>query len=166
MPWQKGLVFKFQAGNFFQNNPHMLDLTVDLVVDAAPGASPTTGRTMTHLINCYCGSGLYCIGPLLHFKACIDIKVNEVAISEARENAASNGVRNRNFVAASTQAIVLSEVHIGTSGAINDGRGEDDGGNDVKKKSSGLLVWDFPRDTMVVVVNPPRKGCLVGFLIS
>jgi tRNA/tmRNA/rRNA uracil-C5-methylase (TrmA/RlmC/RlmD family) len=26
-----------------------------------------------------------------------------------------------------------------------------------------LLVWDFPRDTTVVVVNPPRKGCSVEF---
>ncbi len=44
-PKAKGLVFKFQAGNFFQNNPHMLDLTVDLVVDAAMGASsPPTGQ--------------------------------------------------------------------------------------------------------------------------
>jgi hypothetical protein len=60
----------------------------------------------------------------------------------------------------------LSKVPIGASGVINDGGGEDDSGNDDKKKSGGLLVWDFPRDTMVVVVDPLRKGCLVGFLIS
>ena len=160
----KGLVFRFQAGNFFQNNPHMLDLTVDLVMDAATGASPTTGRTMTHLINCYCGSGLFCIGPLLHFNACIGIKVNKVAISKARENAASNGICNREFVATSAQAIVLSEVPVNASDVINDGGGEDNGSNDDKKKSGGLPVWDFPRDTMVVVVDPPRKGCLVEFL--
>ena len=164
MPWQKGLVFKFQAGNFFQNNPHMLDLMVDLVVDAAPGASPTTGRTMTHLINCYCGSGLFCIGPLLNFNACIGIEVNEMAISEARENAASNGVSNRNFVAVSTEAIFSSEVPINASGVINDGGGEDDGGNHNEKKIGGLLVRDLTRDMMVVVVDPPRKGCLVEFL--
>ncbi len=69
----KGLVFKFQAGNFFQNNPHMLNLTVDLVMDAARGVSPTTGGTMTHLINCYCRSGLFCIGPSLRFDTCIGI---------------------------------------------------------------------------------------------
>jgi tRNA/tmRNA/rRNA uracil-C5-methylase (TrmA/RlmC/RlmD family) len=160
----KGLVFKFQAGNFFQNNPHMLDLTVDLVMDAARGASPTTGGTMTHLINCYCRSGLFCIGPLLHFDTCISIKINEVAISEARENAASNGVSNRNSVAASTKAIFSSEVPVNNSDVINDGGGEDDGGNHNKKKSGSLLVHDLTRDMMVVVVDPPRKGCLVEFL--
>jgi hypothetical protein len=56
-------------------------------------------------------------------------------------------------------------VPVGASGGINNGRGEDNGNKD-KKKSGGLLVWDFPRDTMVVVVDPLRKGCLVGFLIS
>jgi hypothetical protein len=49
----KGLVFKFQAGNSFQNIPYMLDHMVDLVVDAAMRASPTTGRAMMHLIGCY-----------------------------------------------------------------------------------------------------------------
>jgi tRNA/tmRNA/rRNA uracil-C5-methylase (TrmA/RlmC/RlmD family) len=160
----KGLVIKFQAGNFFQNNPHMLDLTVDLVVDAATGASPTTGRMMKHLINCYSSSGQFFIGPLLHFDACIGIKVNKVAISEGRENAASNGIRNRNFVAASAKAIFSSKVPISASGAIDDGGGENNGGNNNKKKSGGLLVQDFPWDTTVVVVDPPCKGCLVEFL--
>jgi hypothetical protein len=50
-PMATGLVFKFQAINFFQNNPHMLDLTVDLIMDAMRGASPATGGKMTHLIN-------------------------------------------------------------------------------------------------------------------
>jgi 23S rRNA (uracil1939-C5)-methyltransferase/tRNA (uracil-5-)-methyltransferase len=151
----KGLVFKFQADNFFQNNPHMLDLTVDLVMDAVMGASPSTCRTMMHLINC--------IGPLLRFGTCIGIEVNKMAISEARENAALNSVCNRDFVSASAEALFLSEVPIGASGGISNGRGEEDGDKD-KNKSGGLLVRDFLRDTMVVVVDPPRKGCLVDFL--
>jgi tRNA (uracil-5-)-methyltransferase len=125
----KGLVFKFQAGNFFLNNPHMLDITVDLVMDAATGASPATSRTMTHLIDCFCGSGLFCIGPLLRFDACISIKVNKVAISKAQENAVSYGLCNRDFVAASAKAIFSSKVPVGTGGAINDSGGEDDGNN-------------------------------------
>ncbi len=158
----KGLVFKFQAGNFFQNNPHMLDLMVDLVVDAATRASPATGGAMTHLIDCYCGSGLFCIGSSSHFDVCVGIEVNEVAISEARENAASNGIRNCDFVAASAEAIFSSEVPVVAGGAIDDGREEDNG--DDEKKCGGLLVRDFPRDTTVVVVDPPRKGCSVEFL--
>ncbi len=116
----KGLVFKFQAGNFFQNNPYMLDLMVDLVMDATTRASPTTGGAMTHLIDCYCGSGLFCIGSSLHFDVCIGIKVNKMAISEAWENAASNGICNCDFVAASAKAIFLSKVPFVVGSAIND----------------------------------------------
>jgi 23S rRNA (uracil1939-C5)-methyltransferase/tRNA (uracil-5-)-methyltransferase len=116
----KGLVFKFQAGNFFQNNPYMLDLMVDLVMDAATRASPTTGGEMTHLIDCYCGSGLFCIGSSSHFDVCVGIEVNEMAISEARENAASNGICNCYFVAASAEAIFSSEVPFVVGSAIDD----------------------------------------------
>jgi tRNA/tmRNA/rRNA uracil-C5-methylase (TrmA/RlmC/RlmD family) len=107
---ENGLVFKFQASNFFQNKPHMLDLMVDLVVDAATWTSPTTGRTMTHLM-------------------CIGIEVNKVAISKARENTASNGIRNHNFVDESAQAIFSSKVPVSASSAIYDSRGEEDGGD-------------------------------------
>ena len=87
-----------------------------------------------------------------------------MAISKARENAAPNGVRNRDFVAASAKAILSSEVPVSAKSAINDSVGEDNGGNNDEKKSSSLRVRDFPRDTTVVVVNPPHKGCLVEFL--
>ena len=119
---------------------------------------------MTHLINCYCGSGMFCIGPLLRFDTCIGIKINEVAISEARENTVSNGVSNRNFVAASTEATFSSEVPINASSVINDGRGEDDCGKDNEKKIGSLLVHDLTPDMMVVVVDPSRKGYSVEFL--
>jgi len=49
---------------------------VDLVVDAATKASPTTGSVMTHLTDCYCGSGLFCIGSSLYFDVCVGIKAN------------------------------------------------------------------------------------------
>jgi tRNA (uracil-5-)-methyltransferase len=119
---------------------------------------------MMHLIDCYCGSGLFCIGPLSCFEACVGIKVNKVAISEAQENLAWNGVCNRDFVATSTKAIFLREVPVGASGVIDNGGGEDNGGNNNKKKSGGLLVQDFPQDMTVVVVDPLCKGCSVEFL--
>ena len=72
----------------------MLDLRVYLVLDAATRASPTTGGAMTHLINCYCGSGLFYIDSSSHLDVCVGIEVNEISISEARENAASNGIEN------------------------------------------------------------------------
>ena len=60
---------------------------VDLVLDAATRASPTTGGAMTHLIDCYCGSGLFYIDSSSHLDVCVGIEVNEMSLSEARENA-------------------------------------------------------------------------------
>ena len=138
----KDLVFRFKAGNFFQNNPFMLPKMVDLVVDAATIPSPS-GKAMTHLIDCYCGSGLFAIGSSSSFEACVGIEVNEMAVEEARENAALNGIENTAFVSASAEAIF--------DPATLEGR-------------SDLVVGDFPRETTVVVVDPPRKGCSVEFL--
>jgi 23S rRNA (uracil1939-C5)-methyltransferase/tRNA (uracil-5-)-methyltransferase len=138
----KDLVFRFKAGNFFQNNPFMLPKMVDLVVDAATVPSPT-GKAMTHLIDCYCGSGLFAIGSSSSFEHCVGIEVNEMAVEEARENAALNGIENCAFVSASAEAIF--------DPATLEGR-------------SDLVVGDFPRETTVVVVDPPRKGCSVEFL--
>lgn len=138
----KDLVFRFKAGNFFQNNPFMLPKMVDLVVDAATVPSPT-GKVMTHLIDCYCGSGLFALGSSSSFEHCVGIEVNEMAVEEARENAALNDIENCAFVSASAEAIF--------DPATLEGR-------------SDLVVGDFPRETTVVVVDPPRKGCSVEFL--
>jgi 23S rRNA (uracil1939-C5)-methyltransferase/tRNA (uracil-5-)-methyltransferase len=143
------LTFRFQAGNFFQNNPYMLPIMVDLVVNAATQVSRTTGQTMTHLIDCYCGSGLFCIASSSKFNVCVGIEVNEKAIEEARYNALLNGIHNCDFVAASAEAIFMSKEPVRIAG---DGDGVE------------LLVADFPRERTVVVLDPPRKGCSEEFM--
>jgi len=143
------LTFRFQAGNFFQNNPYMLPIMVDLVVNAATRVSRTTGQTMTHLIDCYCGSGLFCIASSSKFDVCVGIEVNEKAIEEARDNALLNGIHNCDFVAASAEAIFMSKEPVRIAG--------DGGGGE-------FLVADFPRERTVVVLDPPRKGCSEEFM--
>jgi tRNA (uracil-5-)-methyltransferase len=141
----KGLTFRFQAGNFFQNN-YMLPKMVDLVVDAATKPS-AGGAIMTHLIDCYCGSGLFALGSSSYFDVCVGIEVNAMAVEEAKANAALNGIENCDFVSASAEAIFKSTdpVRVGNEKSISNG-------------NEGLLVKDFPRDNTVVVVDPPRKG--------
>lgn len=87
----KGLTFRFLAGNFFQNNPYMLPIMVDHVVDAAVKPN-SNGDKMTHLIDCYCGSGLFCLSSSSHFDVCVGIEVNEKAVEEASVNAKLNKV--------------------------------------------------------------------------
>jgi len=151
----KDLVFQFKAGNFFQNNPYMLPTMVDLVVNAATKES-RSGKSMTHLIDCYCGSGLFTLGSSSSFDLCVGIEVNEKAVEEAGENAALNGIKNCDFVSASAEAIFQSEDPVR---AVSAKEGQDD-----SEESKDLFVKDFPRETTVVVVDPPRKGCSEEFL--
>lgn len=104
----KDLTFRFLAGNFFQNNPFMLPVMVDLVVEAAvkPNAA---GEKMTHLIDCYCGSGLFCLSSSKEFDVCVGIEVNAKAVEEAQVNAEINSISNCKFVAASAEAIFMSK---------------------------------------------------------
>ena len=141
------LTFRFLAGNFFQNNPYMLPVMTKYVVDAAVQESPS-GVHMTHLIDCYCGSGLFCLSSAKHFKLCAGIEINDRAIEEATANAKLNSIDNCVFVAASAEAIFESEERIKL-------RNED---------GSGTLVSEFPRESTVVVLDPPRKGCSEEFL--
>jgi len=150
----KDLVFRFKAGNFFQNNPFMLANMVDLVVEAATKTSPS-GNTMTHLIDCYCGSGLFALGSSSSFDVCVGIEVNDMAVQEASDNAALNGIKNCDFVSASAEAIFQSKDPVRVS-TMKDGDDNDE--------NKDLLVADFPRESTVVVVDPPRKGCSEEFL--
>jgi 23S rRNA (uracil1939-C5)-methyltransferase/tRNA (uracil-5-)-methyltransferase len=145
----KDLTFRFLAGNFFQNNPFMLPVMVDHVVAAA--IKPADGgRKMTHLIDCYCGSGLFCLTSAHAFDTCVGIEVNPLAIEEARANAALNSISNCAFVAASAEAIFESDELVQT--------------NTDTTTMSTIMVRDFPRHSTVVVCDPPRKGCSEEFL--
>jgi 23S rRNA (uracil1939-C5)-methyltransferase/tRNA (uracil-5-)-methyltransferase len=142
-----GIKFQFLAGNFFQNNPYMLPIMVDHVVDAATKPSRRDGTAMTHLIDCYCGSGLFCLTAAVSFDVCVGIEVNERAVAEASDNARLNDIKNCAFVAASAEAIFESIQPVS-----------------LPSLEKSCLVNDFPRDRTVVVVDPPRKGCSEEFL--
>lgn len=141
----KGLKFRYQAGNFFQNNNYVLPLMVDGVLNAAT-APTSNGTAPTHLIDCYCGSGLFALSAASKFKVCAGIEVNKNAIAEATENAKTNSITNCHFVGASAEAIFISPPTI----KITD--------------EEEQKVRDFPRDKTVVVLDPPRKGCSGLFL--
>jgi tRNA/tmRNA/rRNA uracil-C5-methylase (TrmA/RlmC/RlmD family) len=149
----KDLTFRFLASNFFQNNPFMLPVMVDHVVEAAIQPS-AAGEKMTHLIDCYCGSGLFCLSAAKDFEVCVGIEVNERAVEEAQTNASINSISNCKFVAASAEAIFMSKdpVEVVTKTAS---------GGEIL---SSTLVKDFPKKTTVVVIDPPRKGCSPEFL--
>jgi 23S rRNA (uracil1939-C5)-methyltransferase/tRNA (uracil-5-)-methyltransferase len=141
----QGITFQYLAGNFFQNNNFVLPLMVNAVIEAS--IKPTTnGDRPSHLIDCYCGSGLFALSAASKFELCVGIEVNKNAIAEATANADMNNITNCQFMAASAEAIFTSPPTITLPG-FEDQR-----------------VQDFPRDKTVVVLDPPRKGCSEEFL--
>jgi len=102
--------FTYLAGNFFQNNYYVLPLMVQAVIDAAVAPARMTDedgprKTMTHLVDCYCGSGLFAISAAAHFEVVRGIEINDRAVAEATRNAQQNNLTNCHFLSASSEAI-------------------------------------------------------------
>jgi len=130
-----GLTFRFMAGNFFQNNPYMLPIMVDKVKEASMVKSSSTNQPMTHLIDCYCGSGLFALSNSPNFEKCVGIEINEKAILDCEMNAKLNNIENCEFISASADKIFGSEK-----------------------------INEFSKEQTVVIIDPPRKGCSEEFL--
>ena len=155
-----GLKFTYRAGNFFQNNYYVLPSMVDHVVHGAIyGTVPPSFESpedkdksndrpiMTHLVDCYCGSGLFAIQSATNVEMAVGIEINEKAVGEATANAEANGVTNCRFLASTAEGIF---DHIMAK------EGDENEGSSVEES--------FPRNKTVVVVDPPRKGCSPDFL--
>ena len=91
--------FTFVAGEFFQNNPHVLPLMVAYALDQAAG--PQT----RYLVDAYCGVGVFAICGHDRFDQVAGIEVSERAVELAKHNAARNGVANVDFTLGSAGAI-------------------------------------------------------------
>lgn len=94
-----GLELRFPAGEFFQNNPLILDAFVRHVRARA------AQEGARFLVDAYCGSGLFALTAARAFERVIGVEVSEAAIRWARENAATNRVANATFCAGDAASI-------------------------------------------------------------
>jgi 23S rRNA (uracil1939-C5)-methyltransferase/tRNA (uracil-5-)-methyltransferase len=94
-----GTTLHFPAGEFFQNNPFILDAFVRHVREraAAEGAR--------FLVDAYCGSGLFALTAARAFERVVGIEVSEPSIKWARDNAAANNLANCAFLAGDAASI-------------------------------------------------------------
>ncbi len=99
------LIFSFHAGEFFQNNPHILPDFVNHVIGEAKGDG-----AINYLADCYCGSGLFCLSAAASFQAAVGIEISESSIDWARRNAAANDIENCQFIAGDA-ANLFAEVN-------------------------------------------------------
>ncbi len=91
--------FEFIAGEFFQNNPHVLPLMVDYALNQAKSGH------IDYLVDAYCGVGVFAISGHDRFKQVAGVEVSERAVELARRNADFNKVENVDFSVGSAEAI-------------------------------------------------------------
>lgn len=100
------LRFSFHAGEFFQNNPHILPAFAEHVRDEALGAGG-----VRFLVDAYCGAGLFCLTAAKHFEEAIGIEISESSIDWARRNAAQNDIDNCRFLQGDASSIFAEVSH-------------------------------------------------------
>lgn len=88
-----GLTFEFLAGDFFQNNPFILESFVRYTISQA------SSRGAQHLVDAYCGSGLFSLCAAREFASVTGIEISATAVARARGNAARNTLTNCTFTA-------------------------------------------------------------------
>lgn len=92
------LVFSFHAGEFFQNNPHILPAFIEHVLSEARGAATDEDGTIRYLVDAYCGSGLFCLSAAHSFTEAMGIEISESSVDWARRNADANHIANCRFL--------------------------------------------------------------------
>ena len=94
-----GLTFHFLAGDFFQNNPFILPEFVDYV------AAEAAQDGCTHLVDAYCGSGLFALSLAKHFEKVAGVEVSETSADFARRNAQLNDLPQVEILTSSAEGI-------------------------------------------------------------
>lgn len=93
------LEFEFLAGDFFQNNPFILEaFTSYAITEARSGGA-------RYLVDAYCGSGLFSLFGAREFEQVTGVEIAASAVERAGRNAARNGLTNCQFTAGSAEAI-------------------------------------------------------------
>ncbi|KAF8439365.1 S-adenosyl-L-methionine-dependent methyltransferase [Boletus edulis BED1] len=130
--------FEFPGHAFFQNNNSILVPLTNYVRDAIfPSTATSTddNASPTHLVDAYCGSGLFSILLSPHFHTVAGIELATDAIRSATANAQLNRLPpdRCTFLAGDASDIFATVSH-------------------------------FPREKTAVIIDPPRKGCDTRFL--
>lgn len=95
-----GIIFRFCAGEFFQNNAYVLPLLVKHVERHVVDCN--------YLIDAYCGSGLFSLCLASSFERVWGIEISDKAVLAAKYNANINKVSNVDFLCGVSEDIFKS----------------------------------------------------------
>lgn len=131
-------VFEYPAFSFFQNNNSVLVPLTSYVRDAIFPADKNSDKPRpTHLVDAYCGSGLFAISLSDNFEKVVGIELSADSIRSATRNATLNGCQDK--------CSFLSGDAVNIFSVVKDPE-------------------DFPRDRTVLIIDPPRKGTDENFI--
>ncbi|KAK0228818.1 S-adenosyl-L-methionine-dependent methyltransferase [Armillaria fumosa] len=132
--------FEFNGGSFFQNNNSILPTFTQYIREAI--FPPGIISKPTHLIDTYCGAGLFALTLAPYFDVVSGIELSADSIMYAKRNARLNNIPSTKCSFRKGDAANIFDV-----------------------------VKEFPPEHTAVVIDPPRKGTdmnfinqLVGFL--
>lgn len=124
--------FEYQAGSFFQNNNSVLEPLTTYVKNAI---FAHTAVKPTHLVDAYCGAGLFSIMLSPHFEVVTGIELSADSIRFATRNAELNNIpKGKCTFRAGDAANIFATVK------------------------------SFPPEETVLIIDPPRKGCDDNFI--
>lgn len=93
-------VFEYTGASFFQVNYSILEIMIKTVREFL---EPETGA---HLIDLYCGSGLFALSLSGDYQSVVGIEEGQEAIKLAKENAKKLGIKNVDFLEGKTERLV------------------------------------------------------------
>ncbi len=94
-----GVDFDFVAGEFFQNNPFILEKFTGYVGEKALAGGAK------YLVDAYCGAGLFGITLAKRFQKVMGVEVNEAGAQWAKDNVVLNGLDNVSILQADAEGI-------------------------------------------------------------
>ena len=103
---------KFLAGEFFQNNPSVLEQFVGYALKLAQESGAK------HLVDTYCGSGLFALSGARQFESVNGVEVSAEAARKAAENATLNRLVNCRFIAGTAESIFKNIPVNGADSAV------------------------------------------------
>ena len=131
-------VFEYPANSFFQNNNSVLVPLTSYVRDAIfTGNAISEKPRPTHLVDAYCGSGLFAISLSDSFEKVVGIELSADSIRSATRSATLNGCQDKCSFLSGDAANIFSVVKD---------------------------PQEFPRDRTVLIIDPPRKGTDENFI--
>jgi tRNA (uracil-5-)-methyltransferase len=153
-----GFLFEYPASSFFQNNNSVLVPLTDYVKEAIFPSGSEKPRP-THLVDTYCGSGLFAITLSPYFETISGIELSTDSIRSAQQNVSLNNALRA--IPAFNTLVSSPSITSSTLPTISQPNISFRSGTASDIFSS---VSSFPRQETVIVIDPPRKGCDEEFI--